>query len=350
MPGRSCAIAIAVAIAGCVAEAPLVPEPNPPDPPPAPAPCVATVERTLVATSDFYPRGLALDDDHIYFADYFTDLVIGGGHIYRTSKTSGDMTTTLYSMSGIRSFDLRGLTYRGGALFWREEGYFGGTFVERLRTMPATGGSPVTIAVGQHIDFVVDDDYTYLTRRVDYDVAVIERIPHGGAPEQLATLDDSIQQLAIDDTHLYGVSYLSGIWRMPKSGGSPDFVVPDDSAKLQVLLDAEHLYRFDRDNTISLTRFSKLGGAGHPIEVPPLRDPWYSALLDGDDFYLLGSGMLSRLPKLGGDYTPIACPTDGFEPHFMAADATRFYFFAQQRQSPDPGVWAVDRAALAPMR
>jgi len=321
-----------VALVGCVGD-----DDGVSDAAPDAGVCVSSLSFSVVATGLNLPRGIALDQDNVYWADMFTDLAVGGGRIYSAPKDGSAPATMLFSVSGIDDFDIRGLTVHGGALYWIDHRYLPGqgALVDTIRTMPVTGGAPTDLASSGLVRFIVDDDGVFFST-IDAGTfdGVMWHVPAaGGAVTRLGTSPGQFVSFAADTTDLFGTTVLDGLWRMDKGGGDPVTMVP--GARGNVFLHDADVYWTEPPPGFALRRVAKAGGApqtmytmsGGPFE-------YYGAVADRDSLLLHNDLVIDRLPLAGGPIERLLCPADGLaiDVYGVAVDATHVYVLYSRGQ------------------
>jgi hypothetical protein len=177
---------------------------------------------------------------------------------------------------------------------------------------------------------------------VDFQTERVERVPHGGARETIGRLPGAGGWLVADATHLYGTASRCGIWRLPKTGGDALLLVPRPAPIRRIFLGDDRVYWLDEESA-ALMSVPKVGGVPAPVRVPPAARVHDPALLDGDDFYLVGKAAISRFSRAGGGVTPLVSPASRLSTYHVAADPERIFFTARKDGLGGTRVMAIAR-------
>lgn len=227
---------------------------------------------------------------------------------------------TAYWFDYDAGFDLMGLT--GGA----------------LRSVPTSGGEVTDLATGLGgvNDIAVDETHLYWTEFGLLDASgSVKRVPiEGGAVEVLATGTPEGTTfdvffplgIALDDAFVYwGESAGGGAVRtVPKDGGSVVDIGRGQSIDpSSIALDSTYAYISETGGRV--LRLPLAGGSVE--ELATGLDQPFSMILNGNSLFwvsLLNSGAVSTLPKTGGSVTTLA---DGlFNPHSVAVRGPYAYY------------------------
>lgn len=137
-----------------------------------------------------------------------------------------------------------------------------------LTSAPKTGGAPTTLGAFGARHLHVDGDSLYLDTSDAVPTTSFGSVPKtGGSPVTLATRPNAISDVVLDATNVYwaeaGATAQAPtvVMTMPKSGGTPVTVTTLATRTLpELALDAANVYWLD-DQTSSLMRAPKTGGA-----------------------------------------------------------------------------------------
>ncbi len=165
--------------------------------------------------------------------------------------------------------------------------------------LPKAGGTAVKLVSGKGIHAIaLDEGHLYFIHPEGGSVNRVSKA--GGAVEPLATEQENLAALAVDDTDVYWTS-AEGIWRAPKAGGKSAEVVPKISIPSGLAVDEANVYWYSVMSG-KLARAPKKGGAPKPLLSEDVT--LHAFFLDQDSLYWsYGSekkAEVKRMPKGGG--------------------------------------------------
>lgn len=241
---------------------------------------------TLLAAHQNVPRDLRADDSSLYWWNE-------GGRwegqpgLFRMPKGGGD-PTCLRPGAGILATALD-----ASALYWLEPE------AGRVMRLGKSQTEPTVLATTDEAmrGMALDDTFVYWTEN-----AAIHRVPKEGGKAQVVAKDISMpDMLSVDGTHVYWYSMMAGvIYRAPKKGGAPKKVHADDQHTLHAFfLDGDDLYfSYGAEKKMELLRIPKAGGK--PTPVLGGQDPASAFAVSGDRIYWVTEEGIFSVGKSGG--------------------------------------------------
>lgn len=148
----------------------------------------------------------------------------------------------------------------------------------------------------------------------------------GGAADELARFGKSVNQLAVDETHVYLPIYgpYGEISRLPKAGGPMEVLVSDLNAPYRIALDDDYAYYSEVGTEVpSIARVPKAGGTPEPLLT---NDSLADLAVDDTYLYYAAAGRVMRVQKGGG--TPEELAGGFLSTSHIAVDAATVYFTA----------------------
>jgi hypothetical protein len=228
---------------------------------------------------------------------YVNGVAAGGANGYSTSHPSSSSshlnelnpngtTTPLPTVGGYA----RGVVADSTHLYWVGDDY-------TIYSLPLSGGSPTVVvpynpAGGLLPRLYQDDDHLYW--HTHGNAYTIMKAPKSGAaaPTLLSALPDFkfMPSLAIDATDVYFTSYDRGLFRMPKTGGTP---VQIDRYRQgwTVAVDDERVYWYDRE---VLKARCKNGSSTEVLTTPEFVE---ALAVDSTGIYWGGYGKIWKIAK-----------------------------------------------------
>lgn len=262
-----------------------------------------------LTTAGVRPYGIAIDDEHVYFAD-------------------------------------------------RDEG--------TLRRMPKAGGTPVAIATGQSgISFVAADPgttgFVYFTR--DTADGTVAKVNKAGSTVTTLAQAPNAWELAIDQTHVYYTTrgnplpndMLSDgtLQRVNKTGGAAQRLAATSGTPGSIALDDDSIYFTDKDAK-TVNRLSKTAPQ-MPVVLAPYQPGPDGIALDGDNIFwgCFEGDTVMRLAK--EETQPVVLATFQGNPNGITAGGNFAYYSTYRggtvsRVSADGGEPLVLAAVNAPIR
>jgi len=329
-----------------------------------------------VLSGDFYnyltyPRKMAVDETHLYWADMATlysisrnggtiseratdlglamDLVVNDGRVFWTeayccgggiftgnirsvSTTGGAVTWHLSGLDNVRSLDVV-----SNVLYFSEGSYPSpGGASGRIAKAPIAGTPVTTIVTAVMADagtpMAVDDNNVYFA-----DASGLKKVPlQGGIVERLASefLTDTIYALAADGQFVYFLSKRRSpiVRRISVSGGPiEDVSLPasglrHSSAKL--ILNNGYFYwverSFDAPPTDAIMKAPVSGGP--PIAIASGMPPLGDIAVDGNNIYFTEGGFPNKVQRMSIDGGMISTVGGFFEGTVLAADNSGVYW------------------------
>lgn len=208
-----------------------------------------------------------------------------------------------------------------------------------VQASPSAGGSTAggrtAYEPGLISEMEVDDSHLYwaVFAQVE-DTSTLWRMKRsGGSPELVASLPGRAYGIALDQTHLYftqtfGQARQAGgsVSRIPKLGGPAEILAEGIWNPTSIALDADHVYYTSAVSpTGSVHRVAKEGGASRRI-ADGIDNPWDIAV-DEESLYVsaMNQSQVLRLAKEGGfGFREVLA--SGTIPTWMNAQASQVYF------------------------
>lgn len=270
------------------------------------------VRSTRLAEGVDHPLGLAVDGDHLYF--------VSGGFVraenaVRRVPTAGGPVETLVKIG----------TLIGGELAVdATHVYFTSDGDNAILRVSKSGGEATQLAkVAAPKYLALDATHVYfVTLSREDSGGTVQRIAKtGGAPEVLTSGQPGLDSVVLDAQHVYFRSN-KGLWKLAKSGGAPQNLLPITGKQnlKRLVADDSHLYFFLETSTsgkFAVARLPKNGGT--PETLSPIVDSaGRLALSDSHVYFFRAAGLydnvLAKVPKAGGEAETVdgAGPNNGY--------------------------------------
>lgn len=280
-----------------------------------------TRARRLASPLD-HPKGVAVEGDHAF--------VVTGGFakaenaVLRISATSGAVETLVrvpQILTGELAIDDK-------YVYFSSEAANG-----ILRVSKIGGPAVVVIEVTRPIHLAVDETHVYFSTFLTQPPggALLRVAKSGGSPEVLVEGQAGMDQIVVDSENVFFRSN-SGLWRVPKSGGKAECLLPatPDHNVDRLVGDGSHLYFFQgigSSGKYAVARMPKRGGAAETIA--PVANPTARlALSDTHVYYFraasLNDDALVKVPKSGG--TPELVDGAGYSTGYLTVSGGDVYF------------------------
>lgn len=245
-----------------------------------------------------HPLGVAVDSDYVYVA---TGGFKTADNAILRIPAAGGAVEKLVKLEQIVS---------GEIIVDGDYVYFTSQWGNLVLRVPKTGGMVTVLAEAPApLNLASDATHVYfVTFSTDPESGTVQRVPkNGGSPEVLLRGHPGLEQLVVDEQAVYFRSN-SGLWKVKKSGGPPEQLLPNGEHKNigRLVGDASHLYFFYESQTqgrYEVARLPKAGGTPQtigPIAVSTGR----LALSDSHVYFFreasLTENLLVRVPKAGG--------------------------------------------------
>ena len=245
-----------------------------------------------------HPLGVAVDSDYVYVA---TGGFKTADNAILRIPAAGGAVEKLVKLEQIVS---------GEIIVDGDYVYFTSQWGNLVLRVPKTGGMVTVLAEAPApLSLASDATHVYfVTFSTDPESGTVQRVPkNGGAPEVLLRGHPGLDQLVVDEQAVYFRSN-SGLWKVKKSGGTAEQLLPNGEHKNigRLVGDASHLYFFYESQTqgrYEVARLPKTGGTPQtigPIAVSTGR----LALSDSHVYFFreasLTENLLVRVPKAGG--------------------------------------------------
>lgn len=280
------------------------------------------VRATRLATPIDHPLGVALAGDYLYFC--------GGGFaraknaIYRVPAAGGPAET-------LSTLDL---APTGDVVVQGDQIYFTSEQGNAVLSLPTGGGKPTVLAQAvAPTQLAVDQTHVYFVTFARKEPGgTVARVARGGGPaEILASGHLGLDNLAIDERDVYFRSN-SGIYRVPKSGGSSQSLWTRTQSQnaLRVAIDATHVYfllEAPGSGKYSIARISK--GGGVPEAIGPVANANARLALSDSHVYFfrqasLTQDLLAKVAKTGGE--PETVDGSGHSSGYLSVAGGDVYF------------------------
>ncbi len=177
---------------------------------------------TVLHEGDF--NAIAIDSTHVYWGDSL-------GAVGKV-PLAGGTPTTLNNGGG----QVLSLAVDSTHVYWMDD-------VGTMKKVSLNNGARTTLysaPMGGGGDLVIDSTHAYIFDGADF---AVKKIPlSGGTPITLAEADVAPEaSLALDSTHVYWGD-LMYLYRVPKTGGTPDTLVSEQGETWAIAVDSTHIY------------------------------------------------------------------------------------------------------------
>lgn len=213
--------------------------------------------------------------------------------------------------------------------------YFTCLYDGSVMRMPKAGGAVTRIAGAISPRFLAHDaTYLYFTTfSKKAESGTLQRIHKAnGAVEVLVTGHPALDQPVVDGDALYFRSLL-GLFKLPKTGGAPQQLLPGSETRnlMRLTADATHLYFFYASpkggGRYQIAKLAKAGGA--PEVIGPEGSSGKRLALSKEALYAFqesapGGEHILKIPKTGGAPTLVATHGTGAD-HLIATESALFF-------------------------
>jgi hypothetical protein len=209
----------------------------------------------VIASGQHQPMGVAADAGAVYWTNQgngtVMKLALASNVISTVATGQGNPATAILDVNGSLFWSGAGfqalyagsttpafLGWYGGvhfasdgaSLFWTEYGQSPPNATGQIRSMPLTGGTPLTLASGQPQawDVQVQGGYVYWSDQAwqQPNKATLHRAPVGGGADQvLFTGNELLKNFAVDGQYVYFLNNRI-LYGVPVAGGTPRFLTP----------------------------------------------------------------------------------------------------------------------------
>ncbi|MBI3182834.1 MAG: DUF5050 domain-containing protein [Myxococcales bacterium] len=264
---------------------------------------------TLLAHGQNVPRDLQLDGQNLYWLNEGRRAE-GTPGIYRIPKSGGEVSE-LVSGRGIHAIAVDDVSV-----------YFLHPEQGTVSAVPKLGGEARTLASEQENlgALAVDDSHVYWTATEG--IFRVEKA--GGKVSPVVNNLSQLSGLSVDDSHVYWYALMAGkLARAPKKGGPPTQLVSEEVTLHSFFIDQGHLYwSFGSEKKAQLKRMAKSGGRAEQV-VAGQEVPAEFAFDDGHVYWNTESEVF-RAPKSGG---PAEKVLEGADRALdIAVDASHLYW------------------------
>lgn len=269
-----------------------------------------------------HPLGVVVSDDFVYFA--------AGG--FARAKNAICRVSTLGGT--VETLALLDVLPSGDLAVDHDHVYFTSEHGNAVLRVAKTGG-PTAVVANAHAptQLALDQTHVYFVSFARHDPGgAVQRVAKsGGPPEILAGGHIGLDSLVVDERDVYFRSN-SGLWRVPKVGGSAQVLwarTPTQNA-LRLTGDVAHLYFFWENpgsGKYALARLSKAGGS--PEVIGPIVNANARLALSDTHVYFfrqasLMHDLLAKLAKSGGQ--PETVDGSGHSTGYLAVAGGDVYF------------------------
>ncbi len=201
--------------------------------------------------------------------------------------------------------------------------------------MPLAGGTPTQLFKGYQQDektivlpdtFVMASDKKY----VYFSANGIYRVPKDGGPAERMT-SGMPTEMAVDDDRIYWHNFTgegmkaTPLYSADKKGGEPKAIT--EAANISAIaIDGQYIYWSQPDG---IYRMPKSGGSPAKIFAAPEKEPTYGIAAVADDLYFasgIGSASLMKMSKAGGQPTKVV---EGVNTTFAFYVDEKFAYFVR---------------------
>lgn len=270
------------------------------------------VRSTHLADNVDHPLGLVVDGDYLYF--------VSGGFVraenaVRRVPTAGGPVETLVKIGSLIGGEL---AVDATHVYFTSDGD------NAIMRVSKTGGEATQLAkVAAPKYLALDATHVYFVTLAREDSGgTVQRIAKaGGAPEVLTSGQPGLDSVVVDAQHVYFRSN-KGVWKLAKTGGAPQNLVPatEKQKVLRLVADDSHLYFFLETSAAgkyAVARLPKNGGT--PETLSPVVDSAGRLALSDTHVYFfraanLNDNLLAKVPKAGGPAETVdgAGPNNGY--------------------------------------
>lgn len=250
-------------------------------------PAVAPVPAgaTLIAHGQNVPRDLLVDGSHLFWLNEGRRAE-GTPGVYSVSKEGGEVKELVSGLG------VHGLALDDQNIYWihPENG--------TVSKAPKGGGAAESLATEQEnlSAIAVDDTHVYWAGGTG-----IYRVEKAGGKVQAVVDNISLPNgLHVDDQHVYWYSIMSGkLARAPKKGGKPSSLVEEEVTLHAFFIDGDSLYwSYGSEKKAKVKKMAKAGGK--PLEVVTGQDVPGDFAFDESHIFWLTPENIFKAPKAGG--------------------------------------------------
>jgi hypothetical protein len=271
------------------------------------------IPSTTLAGSEDYPLGLDSDGVYVYYtAGGNSANVLESGNqglVFRVPIDGGESEVLTPPM-----FDPKGLAVNDTHVYWANGGYgvdeTGSTGATIMR-VAKSGGTPETVSEAVYpIALALDDDAVYWSD-ADLDQIVMRPL-EGTSNTVLAESQRTVKYLALDSTSVYWTNETGEVVKVAKAGGPPTVLASGQSQPLGIAVDATRVYwAAAGDGWIRSVPLS--GGA-----VQNVREAEYPIAVSLQDGYLIYTNAPGALTTTSDTGQVLRVPLDGGTAELLA--------------------------------
>ncbi len=269
-----------------------------------------------------YPHGVVVQGDYAY--------VVTGGFAEANNAVLKIATTTGVVQTLVQVPQV----VTGELVIDDKYVYFSSESGNAILRVSQEGGEAVAVVRAfRPSHLAIDDTHIYYASFVKQSPGgSVQRVAKaGGDAEILLTGQFGVDQIVVDDHNVYFRSN-SGIWRVGKSGGAAQCLLPAtlDLNVHRLVGDSSHLYYFSKIASSGKYRLSRLAKTGGPPEViaPSADSSGRLALTDTHVYFFrqvsLYDNALAKVLKGGG--TPELVDGSGYDTGYLAVFGDNVYF------------------------